>query len=430
MKRVKILLPFVLLLLSWNGFSQDKIVESSSKKTPEWIGAADPDFFTVSATDNTMDGAQHKCMADIKQNIITAIAANITSAEKYVTSQIGENELVNVLENYSSDVTTHAARLPFLTGISITNAADTYWERHYVKLEKRYYYVYHIKYSFPAIERIKLINEFLRIDREQYDKYCNLKKQFETFTDIDFIDTAIGELETLASYFFDNVRRNEVTTLQQNYSRLYGNITINPISDILGEHRFCIMINNRAVTTSKRPKIKSEYASDVVVKQNDDRTYGATYNYEYCTHEDDNTINIFYVFGGRTLKHTIYFDVRANKMSVIPQGAVSLRCIYEKGDSCITGISVDMMLRSMYDNKFIVKDITLRVPQIQEDIKSGEINTAFNGKGIHKVNFKYNPVKGFLENESFITDGIISLYNPITDKVISIPLKLPYNIYK
>lgn len=430
MKRVITFLPLLFLLLSVTVSAQDKIVERSAKKAPAWIGTANPDSFTVSATDATLDGAQHKCMADIKQNIITTIAANITSEEKYKASQITENELMTVLEDYSSDVKTQGAILPFLTGISISNATDIYWEKHYVKNEKRYYYIYHIQYPFTKAERTKWTNEFLRLDGAQYDKYLQLKQQFNTFTNVEFIERAIGELETLGGYFFDRTRRNEVKTLQQNYSALYGNITISPISAALGEYRFCMLIDNRAVTTSKQAKIKSEYATNVIVKQNDDKTYVVTYNHEYCTDEDDNTIDISYLFGGRNLKHTIFFDVRENKVSVIPQGVISMRYLYENGDSCATALSVEMVLRSMYDNKFVVKDITLRVPQIQEDIQSGELNMPFNGKGTHAVGFTYKLSKKPVEEDSFITGGSINLYNPMTDKVINLPLKLPYKIYQ
>lgn len=429
MKLATYLLAF-LLLFSVAANAQEKIVESSAKKMPAWIGMAGADYFTVSATAPTLEEAQQKCMADVKQNIITAIAANITSSEQYLTAQISRDELTNVFEKYASDVKTQGALLPFLTGVSLTKATDIYWEKHYVKKEKRYYYVYYINYPFPTQEREKWTCEFLQKDKAQYDKYLTLKEQFGAFTNIEFIELAVGELETLAAYFFDSVRKNEVKTLQQNYYQLYSQISVQPVSQALGESAFYLTLAGRPVVTAKTARTKSETATEISVKPLENKLYQLTYSYEGCVDEDENKIELSYNFGGRGVKYTFYFNVKENKMYVTPKGAASVQYLYEKGDSTVTAVSVRFQLNSKYENEFIVQDVTLHIPQVQEEISSGILNQTFKGKGLHQLTFECPLQKAVTEAGAFLLDGMMNIKNVKTGQVNAVSLKIPYQVHK
>ncbi len=304
---------FILFLatsVALNLYSKDRIVDRSSS-TPKWIGTVVKDCFSTSAIGQTMDQAQQKCMDNVRQHIVTSIAANVSSYDTYKSLQVTQNDLINVFEEFSSNVNTQGAQLPFLTGISISNAEEIYWEKHYVKDEERYYYVYHILYPFPDSERDKYIQEFLILDKEQYDKYLRLKEEVDTFKQVEFISEAISEISFLKDYFFDSKRKKELSQLQYRYSKLYDQIVLQPLEESLGKVTYHLMLNGRVVTISKLPKIKTpSAATELSVVANDDDTYTLTYNYEYCMEEDDNKIDLSYYVGGRSIKRTIFFHVK------------------------------------------------------------------------------------------------------------------------
>ena len=71
-----------LLLATPNLFVQQKVVERSAKKTPNWIGVAQTDYVIVSAEDATLEAAKERCLANIRQAIISSVAVNISSKAK------------------------------------------------------------------------------------------------------------------------------------------------------------------------------------------------------------------------------------------------------------------------------------------------------------------------------------------------------------
>ena len=211
----RLLIALSALLFLHTTAAQEKVLESSAKKAPAWIGTTEAGFIIVSAEEPTLDAAQKRCLNDIRQSIVNAVCVNIRSEETLTERQTEYAVASDIYRRYESQLKTVAGRLPFITGILISDA-ETYWEKRYVKRDKRTYYLCHVRYPFPITRRNALIAEFLRQDREQYAKLTALKEQFGTFTRIEEIDRAITELEPLIAYFFDDMRRNEAQALQRN----------------------------------------------------------------------------------------------------------------------------------------------------------------------------------------------------------------------
>ncbi|MEG2849489.1 MAG: hypothetical protein RR880_04575, partial [Bacteroidales bacterium] len=199
----------------------------------------------------------------------------------------------------------------FISDITTTKANDVYWQKCYNNKKKLYNYAYHIKYPFSGAERSALISEFLKLDNEKSDMLNLLRSNFNNFTEIEYIDYAIGALQPLIEYFFDNTRKSEAIALQNNYRKQYANITIVPVEEKLGEYKYALYLNERVVTTSKLPKVVSDYVTNIEVKPIiNEKLYVITYNYEYSNEADDNIITLTYAFGGRGLKQTFAFDIR------------------------------------------------------------------------------------------------------------------------
>ena len=290
-------------------FGQDKVVESSAKKIPGWIGLANRDFITASATDATLEGAQKKCLQEIRQQIITSIAANIVSVESSFASQVSENEVISLLEKYTSLINTQGVQLPFISNITLANADGIYWAKHYIKKEKRYYYQYYVKYPFSELQRVSLVDAFETMDRAKYKLLLHLKDHLDTFDNIEYIDYAIEELNPLIDYFFDVTRKREAQSLQTLYRKQYENITIISRSSTLGEYDFYLTLGGRIVTTSKKANLRSNCANNIEITPKNNG-YVITYDCIDCLRTEDNWIEVGYVFGGRSLRHRFLFDIR------------------------------------------------------------------------------------------------------------------------
>ncbi len=300
-----------------------KVVERSASKRPSWIGVADKDFVVVSAEAATLDEARDHCMNDIRQSIVNAVAVNISSEEISTDGQTVRNGEVDRYGSYLSNVKSIAGKLPFLTGITLSKG-EIYWEKCLVKTEKRYYYVCHVKYPFSESERNKLIAQFKKQDREQYDKYLEIKRNFSTFRQIEYIAEATAQLTTLLEYFFDDLRRSEVSTLRDSYRRCYDRLMLVPLDSNLGEYTYTLELDGRIMYSSKLPRATSELATEIKIIPAGEGLYRVTYNYETVTADDRPTIELRIGLGTRTLKHTIHFDVREEMMSVYPFGCIEI----------------------------------------------------------------------------------------------------------
>ena len=264
---MKRLLTFLLLLAVALPASaqKEKVVERSAKKAPAWLGISCPDYFTVSATAPTLDQAQKQCLTDIRQHIITSIASNITSEEKLYQEQTARNGVVSLLNSYASEVGTTGASMPYLCDISLSRALGVYWERRFVKQEKSYYYIYHVQYPFTDADRSAAIAAFRALDNEHLERLEQLEEQFETFTDLSFLDQTAAALNPLIDYFFDTDRRNRAVNLQQRCRQACGEVAIVPDSASLGCYCYHLALHGRRVTSDRQPRLESDYATNLRV---------------------------------------------------------------------------------------------------------------------------------------------------------------------
>ncbi|MBO5893870.1 MAG: hypothetical protein J6Q31_06400 [Alistipes sp.] len=424
---------FALLLTSQSLFAQEKVVESSAKKTPSWVGITQADHIIVSAEDATLDAAKVQCLANIRQSIISSVAVNISSKELSFDSQTIDGQQTDVLRRYESQVETVAAKLPFISGITLDDA-EIYWKKIYNKREKSYKYEVHAKYPFSLLKRNSLVMEYLKIDREHNDNYQNLKQSLSTFTEIEFINRALNELEALYEYFIDQTRKNDVKALMNNYRKLYGSISIVPFSNSLGEFVYYLNLEGRRMTTSRPPILKSQYATNINCTPQEDGTYKITYNYDYCQPEDDNKIEMTQQFASGATRHTIYFDVSDNQLQIIPFGQIELDLTITDKDANAAEyddqpvqIKGWLDLRSKYDTPFQVVHINFTADGTRLRIDS-DLNVSFDGKGNHRLNFNAEGMYKSLERRTAMAQGVITVVNNETKKQDEIKFHLPYKI--
>lgn len=426
-----------LLLATPNLFAQQKVVERSAKKTPNWIGVAQTDYVIVSAEDATLEAAKERCLANIRQAIISSVAVNISSKELSFDTQTIDGEETDVLRRYESQVETVAAKLPFVQGVALDDA-EIYWKKIYNKSDKSYKYEVHAKYPFPLLKRNSLVMEYMKIEQQHNDTFQSLKQSFTTFTEVEHIARAITELGALYEYYIDQTRKNEVKVLMENYRKLYSSISIVPYYNGLGEIVYYLNLEGRRITTSRRPTIKSQYATEISFSPVDDNMYRITYNYEHCQAGDDNKIDVTYPFASRAVtRHSFNFDIAENKVQLIPYGQIELdvelakKVVAEDGtespEEQPAKINGWLDLRAKYDTPFSVVGINFSADGTRVRVNS-ELNEEFEGKGNHRLSFSVNGYYQASERRVAMANGTITILNKATNKTEEIRFYLPYKI--
>lgn len=423
MKRIATLLLAATLVCGSAYAQKEKVVESSAKKAPAWIGLSTSDYFSVSATAQTLEEAQKMCMNDIRQYIINAIAVNITSAETSYQNQVTRDGVAELLESYASQTDSRSANIPYLSGLSLSNADAIYWERRMVKGKvKSYYYVCNVKYPFTEDDRSRAIAAFRKIDDKYNSRLEALRRDAERFTDISAIGTAVSELNQLIAYFFDDVRKEEATALQARYRKMNEEIAVAAEEILPGQFRYRLSLHGRTVFTDQLPKLNSNYALNMRVMRNGDE-YVLLYDEEGIEGEE-NTIEMRYSFGGRALVYTVMFDPTRDKVSVRPVGEVLIDM--QSGSTDTPEWEVAMQLRSRTGSRFVIRAVEVRVDELMP-LRMESAEQSFEGRGEHRLRFRTAAAKttGGIRSLAEIT---VRIYNPATRTETDAKYVLPYRI--
>ena len=284
---------------------KDKKVDCSRKQRPEWIGISSKEKFSVSAIAASLDEAQEICLNDIRQYIVTSIASYIVSSEQFSQKQVTQDGVTSMLSRYSSEVDTHSVGLPYILGISLSNAEDVYWEKWLSRDTKKYYYIYHVCYPFSSFERNRAIAEFKAMDDSKESRLHALRESFEVFTETTFVRNAASELEALETYFFDNTRKSEAKALRAQYLKSLDDIVIICDSTKTGEWHFHFSLNGRNIIHDAQPVIRSNHAENMRVQK---KVNGYVLLYEPMgVNTEENSIFFRYPIGSRGLEHHFSF---------------------------------------------------------------------------------------------------------------------------
>ncbi len=421
----RILFSILISMMGIGGtIAQVKVVESSERRAPKWVGTVEANYITVSAEAETQDQAKQLCLERVKQEIVNSVAVTISAQEHFMEVSLEENGYEVNRGQYSSDIQTVAAQLPYLSGVSLDQKGEVYWELCYNKKDKTKatYYRYYVKYAFSAIEQDKLIHQYKVLDDEQVAKLAQLSKQYDTFTQIEYINKAITEITPLINFFADNKRKEEAQALQSNYRKLYSEIAIEPLSNELGLFSYRLVLHGRTITTSLRPKMKSDYAYNMVYRPLDESCHTICYDYEGCRDTDQNSATITYSIGGKNISYNFVFDVRDTKVHLLPQGVLLIEV---QPDATL---SIEMSLLSRYDTPFAIKAVSLRVPAVNRQIVIENLDEHYATKG--NCILRLHPQESYIlgNEKEGVAQGEMTLFNQATGDTQQVKFNTLYKI--
>lgn len=270
-----------------------KVIEKSDKKAPEWLYKQPEGTILVEIEAPTLGKAQADAETEIARRIIASVATNIRQSSQYTATQTSDGDDVRSQENFTSSVETAAASLPFLTGISISKALGTYWEKREDKTTKQRTVTLSVLYPLTHEELASMTAEFEAADSEKSQELASLKADIDKVTTSDEINAAVAQLKTLQEYFFDSVRKAEARNLGKRYSDLYKELTLS--GTFGGGNRLTcrITLDGRPFRLTARPELTANCASALTATfAADGYSFDVTYSTDDCLSTEENWIEV------------------------------------------------------------------------------------------------------------------------------------------
>lgn len=431
MRRFIYLICLCLLAIASN--AQNKVIERSAKKLPEWMNTAVDDYLIVSVTANSLAEAQAKVMDEITERIIRAVASNVTVEQKSVLSEVNVNGSIDSKDDFSRVSKIRSANLPFLKGISSAKIADIYWQKVQDKATKREHYDYSAKYPFSKAEQRGLVAQFEALDAEKVARYKALEEKINEIEAVEEIKNALTELEALQGYFFDEVRLNQVKGLKERYRQLYDALSVTGTFLEEGKFQCQLLLDGNPVRVSSVPKVTSNCAAQIAVRPSEGR-FVITYDAIDCLPEEENFLHIQFRIAGKRLEHKAYIreagGAGSSSFSVVPEGKLIFTAdSVLKADRKIFNIHIRLTLNNRGGTPFGLKALEFRMPELSAPIVFDDIDAVYSTKGILQVKALAEGAFTVLETKksafSFV-QGAMTLVNPQSGAVERVKISLPY----
>lgn len=420
----KIVVTFLLLLPIMAMAQKMKVVESSERKAPSWVGASAPDVFIVTASAHTLDQAKKLALQDVKKQIIEAVALHVTSETNITLSQTttqGDN-ISEMNQQMDSKFQTHAAKLPFVKGISLNKVNRYYWEKVRNKETKVETYGYTIEYPFSQTDLRKLTVEFDKIDNEMVRKLAVLENIALTFKSTEELDGAVSVVPVLENYFFDDVRIERTkaasTLARKQYNYITPVIAFNSTSQAV----ILLAVGERIITSTQRPNVKSNCATEVNVIHNDGKVL-VNFDNSGCVDSEENYVEISYRFGGRIAKDKAYFNINANQLDVKIKGQLDV--VFK--DSTTATIKLQLLSNNV---PFEITSCYVKLPELLDPLTSNTLVEMTQGT-IHNVEMTLVCSDEMQQKPSDainLASGYVIVRNKINGDMLVVDVNHPYSV--
>lgn len=302
---------WMLMLVSVPAIVADnwKVVEKSEKHVPSWVyGGGQKGTLLVSTVAPSLQEARIMAEKDLMRSIVQAVATNVTHTSSEYVSNVVDNGNVATREEFLSNLELAAAKLPFIKGVSLSEAIGQYWERRENKSNKQTEYYLNVLYPMPESELEKMRHDFEKYDADKTAEYKRLESNYDNVTTLDQISSAVASLDALAEYFFDSVRKSEAIGLQKRYNNLYGMVTISANKTDDKEFIVRTMLRDKPFATGKIPEVTSQCASKIKVDPIENGTaFRVTYSDEDCLEDEQNSLKASIRLSTARLSTTMHF---------------------------------------------------------------------------------------------------------------------------
>ena len=296
------------LLFLGTAVAADKVVQSSAKSMPGWIGGMEEGYFIVSAEGETLDDAQEKAMTRVREQIISAIATKVHSETSITIHEINENGNIDSHNEMSRELSVQAADIPYLANVSPSHAEGYYWSK-VQRADKSTYYVYHIKYPFSNSKLRLLIDDY---EKQQKALDAELQKLADVnMADYDDLSDMMMQFENLKKFEsglgHNDGRRSICRSIRQSYEKMLStNLRMEVVSSDRKATTIALMYGTKKLKNNKMPKVKSNCLTAIQMHGKGDVVV-ISYDYDTgCYDEDQNWLDISLAVSGKKLSTRCY----------------------------------------------------------------------------------------------------------------------------
>ncbi len=291
-------------------FADDwKVLEQSEKKIPDWIGTINTGTIQANYEAPSLREAENGALEELRRRIIMAVATNVSYSSIQTSSERLVNDDVTSKENFDATTRIAAAKLPFIKGVSLSEAKASFWQKVQNKKSNQTLYRYSILYPLSESELTLMRKQFKETDDAKMADLKRLKEKVSEVSSAEEISEAENTLSSLEEYFFDEVRRKEASSLRKQYSELYSRLTLTGEAEGDGEYRVWLLLDGRPFRSGARPTLQSDCATRLqAIPEEGGASWLVTYNAEDCLPGEVNTILFSLRLKTARLKHEIHID--------------------------------------------------------------------------------------------------------------------------
>lgn len=379
-KAVFFTLAFLFLPMSIQ--AQEKVIDKSQKKKPEWVHSTIKDYIIVTGRGATVDEAKNQVIPLVRDEIMNSVAVYVKSKSEMTIENENNNNVINTIERFKNTSSVETADIPSLKGLALNKVDEFYWEKIQDKKSKQITVAYHVKYPFSQAQLQKLLDEFNKKEQEMTDQLNVIVDHIDEISSIEEISTKIKQLETLEDYFIDNRKEKAQLGITQ-LKDMLKSVEIVPIENDLGTLKYGLKIGEKFYATSQKPKYKNSECVTITSKDSEGHVQVIKYGYEDCMEDEKNSISVSYRFGNNKVDKTFYFDVTSNMVKIFIRGDIIMKAT-DKDDDNINSYNCEITLISKYDAAFIVDKVIFDWPGLSP-VTVSNIGKEFSGKGVQNL---------------------------------------------
>jgi len=405
----------IIIGFSLNTIAQTKVVERSGKE-PNWINNIAKNYIITSGSGKTVELAKEDAISMVKEQIVKSVADRVIAKSELVKSETSiNNNQSNIIENFKSNISSESGKIDFLNGININKVVDFYWEKVKNKKSKTYNYNYYIKYPFNNGKLNELIATYKKKDTELTQELEKCLKELDNINSTEQIASTINELKQLRERFIDRRQDKADLAIEKLYN-LYKSADFKILSNKSGNISFYLSINNKDISTTVKPTIKSNCAKIIGLKK-EGESWVLNYNSEDCYENEENYVMLYLKLPNRRIKKKIYIDITQDMAKISLIGDITL-----KRDTITKNNTCSLSIKSEYTSPLTIESIKLEFTA-NKTISFDKLDKTFEGGGIYNLNLAL-PENTTIDNST----GFISGY--ITYKSVNSDKKHTYRIYK
>lgn len=340
---------------------------------PDWVNSLEHNFIIASGSGSTIDIAKEDALSKIKESIIKSIADNIKSESTFSKSEMNSDK---IFESFISTISSISGKIDFISGISLINADDFYWEKIKDKKNKTYHFNYHVKYPFSSSEMDLLIDEYKFKDNQLTEELNRYVDALETVSTIEEIKGNIEALKLLKNSFID--KREDICEVTiQKYINLIKKADVVDIVNETGLFKFAILINNKRIRSAINPKVSSNCAN-ITSNTKDMDVWTIKYDVKDCFEDETNFITITFDFPYARLKRKVFFNASESKLNIKVNESIGFVKSVDGEYKAVIKIESD------YPTNFVVESIVLEFMGMNP-INIADINMAFGKNKVYKL---------------------------------------------